>query len=127
MNSACIKHGLILATLAALASGCSTWEGPRAKVEDRRVPGVDRSKTVTSKAAAGAKDSAKASPQKTANRKGTEKPQPEERQAAKEHSSPNAKNGKDTTASAGAGAIADAISGDQVVDMKPDKSLRSLR
>jgi len=37
MGNACIKQGLILATLVALASGCSTWEGPRAKVEDRTV------------------------------------------------------------------------------------------
>jgi hypothetical protein len=116
MGNACIKQGLILATLAALASGCSTWEGPRAKVEDR---------TVASKA--GAKDSGKTSPRKAPNREATQKSQREERQAAKEHSSPSAKHGKDTTASAGAGAIADAISGDQVVDMKPDKSLRSLR
>ena len=123
MGNACIKQGLILATLAALASGCSTWEGPRAKVEDRRVPGVDRSKAVASKAAVGAKDSGKASPQKTANRKGTEKPQPEERQAVKEPANLTAKSAE----SPGAHAIADAVSSDQVVDMKPDKSLRSLR
>jgi hypothetical protein len=116
MGNACIKHGLILATLSVLVSGCSAWEGPRAKVEDR---------TVASKA--GAKDSGKASPRKAPNREATQKPQREERQAAKEHSSPNAKSANDTTASPGAHAIADAISGDQVVDMKPDKSLRSLR
>jgi len=115
MGCTSIKHALILATLAALVSGCSTWEGPRAKVEDRRVPGVDRSKTVASKAAGGAKDAGKASPQKTASPKGTEKPQREERQAAKE--------------SPGAGAVADAVSSDdQILEMKPDRfSSRSLR
>jgi hypothetical protein len=113
MGNAGIKQGLMLATLAALASGCSTWEGPRAKVEDR---------TVASKA--GAKDSGKAAPQKAPNREATQKPQREERRAAKEQPSPSA---KDTTPSPGAHAIADAVSSDQVVDMKPDKSLRSLR
>jgi hypothetical protein len=107
MVNASIKQGLIVATLVTLAGGCSTWEGPRAKVEDRKVPGVDRSKTVASKTVGGAKDSVRASPQKTANRKATEKPQPDERQATKE--------------STGANAIADAVSSDQVVDMKPDK------
>ena len=100
MNNACIRQGLILATLAALASGCSTWEGPRAKVEDRRVPGADRTKAVASKAP-----------------KRTEKPQREERQAVKEPANLNAKNAE----SPGAHAIADAVSSDQVVDMKPDK------
>jgi hypothetical protein len=103
MGDAC-KHGLILATVAALVSGCSTWTGPRAQVEDRRVPGVDRSKTVA----------AKASPQKTPSAKVTEKPQREERQAAKE--------------SPGTGAIGDAVSSDdQILEMKPDRFSRSLR
>ena|SRR5688572_12278671 len=106
MVNASIKQGLILATLAALAGGCSTWEGPRAKVEDR---------AVASKAAA--KDSGKASPRKAPNREATQKPQREERQAAKESTSLNAKNAD----SPGAHAIADAVSSDQVVDMKPDK------
>jgi hypothetical protein len=117
MGNVSLKQGLMLATLAALAGGCSTWEGPRAKVEDRRVPGVDRSKTVAPKAAAGARDSEKASPQKTANRKATEKPQREERQAVKEPANLTAKNAE----SPGAHAVADAVSSDQVVDMKPDK------
>ncbi len=114
MGNACIKQGLILATLAALVSGCSAWTGPRAKVEDRRVPSVDRSKAVASKAPGTARDPGKASPRKTANREGTETPQREERQAAKE--------------SPGAHAIADAVSGDQILELKPERfSSRSLR
>jgi hypothetical protein len=115
MGNVRIKQGLILATLAALVSGCSTWEGPRAKVEDRRAPGLDRSKTATAKAAGGVRDSGKALPQKTASPKATEKPQREERQTAKEVP--------------GAQAIPDAVSGqDQILEMKPERfSSRSSR
>src|SRR5687767_2536929 len=116
MGSASLKQALILATLAALAGGCSTWEGPRAKVEDRRAPGLDRSKTATAKPAGGARDPGKASPQKTASPQVTEKPQYEER-------------AKVTKESPGAQAIPDAVSGqDQILVMKPERfSTRSLR
>jgi len=97
-------------------------------VEDRRIPSVDRSKTVPSKTAGGAKNSVKASPQKTANRKETEKLQREERQAAKQDAGPGAKNAKDTKDAPGAQAIADAMSSDQVLEMKPERfSSGSLR
>ncbi len=115
MRNACIKHGLIFATVAALAGGCSTWTGPSAKVEDRKVPGADRSRTAAAKPTGAARDAGKASAQKTASAKVTEKPQREESQGARE--------------ALGIGAIGDAVSGDdQVLEMKPDRfSTRSLR
>ena len=110
MGSAYIKQGLILATLAALLSGCSAWTGPRASVEDRRVPGADRSKAVASKATGAAAVS------QAPSRKETAKPQVEERQAAKKDTGLNA---------SGAHASADVTSSDdQVMDMKPSRSLR---
>jgi hypothetical protein len=118
MGGAYIKQGLILATLAALVSGCSAWTGPRAKVEERRVPGADRPKAVASKTTGGAGVS------QAPNRKATKTPQREERQAANEDASLDAKNGKDTKAP-GAHASADVTSSDyQVLDMKPSRSSR---
>jgi hypothetical protein len=107
MGHPCLKHGLVLVTLAALVGGCATSTGPRAKVEDRRVPGADRSKAVASKA--------KTSPRKA------EKPQREERQVAKEPASLTATSAKDAAEPAGARAIGDAMSGDQVLEIKPER------
>jgi hypothetical protein len=118
-----IQQALIV-VLATLVSACSAWTGPRAGVEDRKAPGVDRPKTVASKAAAGAREPDKASPQKTASRKGAEKPLREERQAAKEDIRITAKDTREIPP--GARASADAMSGDhQLLDMKPEK--HSLR
>ena len=98
MRNARIKQGLILATLAALVSGCSTWEGPRAKVEDRR-PSPDRPKAVVSKPTSSAGAGVSQAPTR--------------KETAKQDISVNAP---------GAHAGADVISGDHVLDMKPSRS-----
>ena len=116
MGNVCIKRGLILATLAALVTGCSAWTGPRAAVEDRRVANLDRARPAATKTNGGARVS-------ETSRKAAKKPQREEPRAAKEEISPGAKDIKaifSTTAHAGA----DVMAGDQVLDMKPSRSPR---
>lgn len=116
MDKVCIRQGLIFATLAALITGCSAWTGPRAAVEDRGLASLDRPKPAATKTNGGAKA---AQP----SRKAAKKPQREERQAAKEDISLNAKDIKEifsTSAHAGA----DVMAGDQVLDMKPSRSPR---
>jgi hypothetical protein len=114
MANTWIQQGLIV-VLATVIGGCSAWTGPRAKVEDRRAPGVDRSKAAASQATAGARVS------QAPSRKGTKKPQREEPPTAREDPGLNAKETKEIS-SPGAHASADAMSGDyQILDMKPQK------
>jgi hypothetical protein len=154
MSNACImKKQLTVATLAALVSGCSSWNAAPVMVEERRVPVVVRAGTAASKAgvtkvtygqkpAASAQsycggegsnlihpahfdsgqcpllhwqirksetlvETAKASPRKSRNRDAA-RPRREESAAATE-----------PAGLPGNRAIADVMSGDEILEMKP--------
>ena len=101
MRDTCIPL-VVISAAAVLLSGCSSWEGPRAKVEDRRAPGH---KTMATSKAPVAKVA------QAPSRKVAEKPQPEE--------VTNTATDIKQLVSQVAGTSADAVSSGQVVEMKP--------
>ena len=95
-----MRSAWLIAIAAVLTSGCASWSGPRAAVEDR---------PVAKKAVATREAARKSAPQKTAS-KAAEKHQREERRAAKEVKSLNAKNARSARETPGDHSSVDALS-----------------